>query len=123
MPGKRVLVIDDDEDQVQTLVVLLKEAGHEVEFATNALIGIEAAKRFRPQFVLLDLGLPFMDGFEAAHALRTDFAGARFVAITGRSAPDDYQRSLDAGFEAHLVKPIDFKTIEKLLDSPPAVSA
>jgi CheY-like chemotaxis protein len=120
MPGKRVLVIDDNADQVQTLVFLLKEAGHEVEFATNALTGIEAAKRFLPDFVLLDLGLPFMDGFQAARALKTDFAKARLIAITGRGAPDDYQRSLDAGFEAHLVKPIDFTTIEKLLDSPPA---
>jgi DNA-binding response OmpR family regulator len=85
--------------------------------ASNALLAIDLVRWFDPESIFLDLGLPFMDGWQAAQILKTDFKGSRLFALSGRSAEEDRRRSIDAGFEDHLVKPVDVRTIEKLLAS------
>jgi CheY-like chemotaxis protein len=110
-----VLVVDDEPDQVLTLAMLLRDSGHRVECATTALYALTLARNFRPEFVFLDIGLPSMDGYQAARRFRTAFPDARLFAITGRDGDEARRRSLDAGFEDHLVKPLDVAVVEKIL--------
>jgi CheY-like chemotaxis protein len=115
MTRKRVLVVDDNPDQIQTLAVLLRESGHRVECATSALYALTLAKDFNPEFVFLDLGMPYMDGYEAVQRFRSAFPAARMFAITGRSGAEARRKSIDAGFEDHLVKPLDVAVVERIL--------
>lgn len=119
MPGKRILLVDDNPDQVLTLTVLLSNAGHQVEYATNALYALTVASTFHPEFVFLDIGLPYMDGYGALRKFQARFKGARFFAITGRSGAGAREQSLNAGFEDHLVKPVEIAAIEEILASSP----
>jgi len=83
MPGKRVLIVDDDPDQVETLAELLRISGHRVECATNPLFAISLAKEFHPQFIFLDIGLPYMNGYEALTKLQTIMEHVPLVLMTG----------------------------------------
>ena len=115
--GKRVLIIDDEPDQVASLAAVLKLGGHRVECATNPLYAIDMARKFHPEFVFLDIGLPYMDGYDALRRLKEHFQGARFFAVTGRAGSEARKKSIEAGFEDHLVKPVAITVIEKLLAS------
>jgi CheY-like chemotaxis protein len=117
-PSRRVLVIDDDLDGMQTLATLLRHMGHQVEFAISGSAGLEAAHRMEPEFVLLDLNLPGMDGFEVARRLKGGRTARRprIIAITGYSGEDYRRRSIGAGCEQHLVKPVDSETLLRLLE-------
>ena len=115
MSKKRVLVVDDDPDQVQTLAVLLRDAGHRVECASNALYALTLARDFNPEFVFLDLGMPYMDGYEAVRRFRSAFPAARMFAITGHTGELARRRSIDAGFDDHLEKPLDVAVVERIL--------
>ena len=110
-----MLVVDDEPDQIQMLAMLLRDAGHRVECATSALYALTLAKDFRPEFVFLDIGMPRMDGYEAARRFRAAFPDARMFAITGRGGEEARRKSIDAGFEDHLVKPLDVAVVERIL--------
>lgn len=112
---RRVLVVDDEPDQIQMLAMLLRDAGHRVECASSALYALTLARDFRPEFVFLDIGMPRMDGYEAARRFRTAFPDARMFAITGRAGEEARRKSIDAGFEDHLLKPLDVAVVEKIL--------
>ena len=113
-----MLVIDDDLDGMQTLATLLRHMGHQVEFAISGTAGLEAAHRMAPEFVLLDLNLPGMDGFEVARRLKSARPASRprIIAITGHSGEDYRKRSLAAGCEQHLIKPVEPETLLRLLE-------
>jgi len=116
-PALRVLVVDDNEDTAASLALLLEESGHEVRTAHDGLSALEAALNYRPNVVLLDIGLPGLNGFEVAKRLRQqpEFQSVVLVAITGYGQESDQQDSLDAGFNYHLVKPADFRKVQELL--------
>ena len=103
----RVLVADDNIDAAQTLSVLLELGGHEVCVAHDGQEAVELAGRFQPELVFLDIGMPRMDGYQAARAIRArpDLARVPLVAVTGWGADDDRRRSREAGFDEHLLKP------------------
>jgi signal transduction histidine kinase/ActR/RegA family two-component response regulator len=105
----RVLVVDDNQDAAETLSFLLKQAGHEVRVAHDGPGALEMARGQRPQVVLLDIGLPGMDGYEVARALRegVGLRNAYIVAITGFGQPDDRRRAEESGFDDHLAKPVE----------------
>lgn len=106
----RVLVIEDHVDGRETLRSLLQLLGHQVEVADNGLQGVATALAWRPDIALVDIGLPGLDGFEVARRLRTALGHrVRLVAQTGYGQPGDRERALAAGFDAHLVKPIDWQ--------------
>jgi CheY-like chemotaxis protein len=111
---KRVLIVDDDPDQVATFAELLRLMGHQVEYATNPLYALTMARDFHPQFIFLDIGLPYMDGYATLARFQTHFRGARFFAISGRSPEEEERRCRDAGFEAYFAKPVDPAVIERL---------
>lgn len=119
----RVLVIEDNLDTANSMRMLLSLAGHPVEVAHDGPQGIEAARRFQPAVVLCDLGLPGgMDGCGVARELRQDpaFAKTHLIALTGYGQGEDRDRCLEAGFDNHLTKPIDFSELESALAMAPA---
>ncbi len=114
--ARRVLVIDDNQDTAASLAMLLRLWGHEIRTANDGASGLKAAESYRPQVVLLDIGLPGMDGYELARRLRAEF-GSRLllVALTGYGQEEDRQKALRAGFNAHLVKPAAPAELKALL--------
>jgi CheY-like chemotaxis protein len=115
-PGSRILVVDDSIDSAETLGELLKIWGHDVRLAHDGPGAVAAARDYRPEVILLDIGLPGMDGFAVATQLRTEGIGGRMlVALTGYGEQQDRDRARQVGFDHHLVKPIDPDTLQKLL--------
>jgi PAS domain S-box-containing protein len=113
----RILVVDDNVDMVRALVRLLELLGHDVQTAYDGPTAIETARVHRPEFVLLDLGLPGMDGYQVATRLRQEQGSqdAVIIAVTGYGQEDDRGRSREAGFDHHLVKPIDHNVLVTLI--------
>jgi PAS domain S-box-containing protein len=115
----RILIVDDNKDLVQGLSRLLRMLGHEVQSAYDGPEGIEAARSYRPEVILLDIGLPSMDGYSVARALRIEgFQDTLIIAISGYGQEGDRRRSLESGMDHHLTKPVDLKTITDLLAQP-----
>lgn len=114
--GRRLLVVDDNRDSAESLALLLEMYGHEVQMAFEGLAALEMARTFRPEVVLLDIGLPGMDGYEVARRLR---AGQEshlvLVALTGYGQDDDRRLSREAGFDHHLVKPVDLQELARVI--------
>src|SRR5436190_17354795 len=113
---RRVLVVDDNLDFVHSLAVLLRAMGHDADFAINATVALTVARSFRPDTILLDITLPDGDGRLLADELRREVGrdDIRIVCVTGREH-EDPRRSIQAGCDAHYVKPLDRAEIEKLL--------
>lgn len=115
--GVRVLVVDDNRDAAETLSALLELLGHGAQVANDGRAALEAVLDFRPQVVLLDLGMPGMNGYQVAQAIRNDrrFDQPLLVALTGWGGPDERQRTSSAGFDLHLTKPVSLEAIEQIL--------
>jgi PAS domain S-box-containing protein len=114
---RRVLLIDDNEDAAESLAMMLRADGHEVRTGFSAAAALEMAAAWQPEVVLLDIGLPVMDGYEVARRLRAGpaRAGMRLVALTGYGQPEDIQRSAAAGFDSHLVKPVGLEALARAI--------
>jgi CheY-like chemotaxis protein len=119
---RRVLVVDDNLDAVHSMAMLLKMLGHEVQFAINGFAALDIARKFRPEVILLDIGLPDFQGDDIARQLKWEpgLEGTRMIAVTGRNDDDVRQRAIDAGCEKFYVKPLDMSTLEALLDNAAA---
>lgn len=113
----RILVVDDSEDTAETMGTLLEMSGHTVEIAHSGPAALEAAATFRPDVVLLDIGLPGLDGYQVAERLREDptMQGVTLIAASGYGQEEDRRRSMEAGIDRHLVKPVDLKELQELL--------
>jgi CheY-like chemotaxis protein len=112
----RVLIVDDNRDTALSGAQLLKKLGHDVEIAFDGPTGVELARSFRPHSIFLDIGLPGMTGYEVARTLRQEgFEHVKIVAISGYGQADDRQRSREAGFDEHLVKPVDLAALLAVL--------
>jgi CheY-like chemotaxis protein len=114
-----VLLVDDNQDAADTLALALEGAGHRVEVAYDGPDALMRAAQSPPDVALLDIGLPVMDGYELAARLRANREGRplRLVALTGYGQESDIERSRKAGFDLHLVKPVDLDTILRAIDS------
>ena len=116
VPSRRILVVDDREDTTASLGELLKLWGNEVRMANNGAAALDVARAWRPEVVLLDIGMPGMDGHEVARRLRAEHGEKMLlVALTGYAQEHDRQRTRDAGFNHHLSKPIDLAVLRELL--------
>jgi CheY-like chemotaxis protein len=116
-PGRRILVVDDNRDAAESLGMLLGMVGHEVRVAHDGLEACAAAEEFRPDVVLLDLGLPKLSGYEVARRLREAEGGSDvlLVALTGWGQEEDRRRTREAGFDHHLTKPVELEQLRRLL--------
>jgi DNA-binding response OmpR family regulator len=119
--GRRVLVVDDNEDAAESLGLLLRVIGHEVHVAHDGAGALAEAGAWTPEVVLLDIGLPGgMDGYQVARRLRAGHGGTlRLVALTGRCDTEDRRRGQDAGFDDYLVKPAAPEDIARILAAGP----
>jgi signal transduction histidine kinase len=115
--GLRVLVVDDHLDSGECLSRVMRRAGNDVRLACDGMEAIQSAAAFQPDVILLDIGLPRMNGYEAARHIRRQTWGrqATLIAVTGWGQEGDRQKSKDAGFDHHLVKPVDAETLLELL--------
>ena len=116
---RRIVVADDNEDSAQSFAMLLSFSGHEVRIAHDGEEALDAVRAFRPDFAFLDIGMPRLSGYEVAEAVRAEPWGreVRLIAVTGWGQPDDKLRAQNAGFDQHLLKPIDPAEVDRLLDS------
>lgn len=115
--GNRLLVVDDNTDAAESLALLLRLKGHQVRVAHNGLSALDIVSNYRPQIVLLDIGMPGMDGYEVARRIRKQpgLESVVLAALTGWGQQEDRRRSADAGFDHHLVKPVDPNDLMTLL--------
>ncbi len=112
----RILIVDDNVDAAEMLAELLRLESHEVDIAHDGPQALEVAAKVSPAVALVDIGLPGMDGYELARALRGRYGTAvRLVALTGYGQPSDIDRTRQAGFDAHLVKPVSLEAIQAAL--------
>jgi PAS domain S-box-containing protein len=116
-PARRVLIVDDNVDGAESLALLLRFAGHVIEVAHDGEAALAVAGHFRPEVALLDIGLPGLNGYEVCQRLRREPWGQAMtiVALTGWGQDDDRRRSSDAGFDRHMVKPVDPPALLELL--------
>ena len=116
--GRKILIADDNSDAAVSLSMLLQMMGHETRIAHDGLEAVEIAEHFHPEVVLLDLGMPKLDGYEAVRrmAARPWARSSLLVAITGWGQEADRQRTRQAGFHRHLVKPVDLDALGQLID-------
>jgi CheY-like chemotaxis protein len=118
--GQRILVVDDNQDAAETLAILLRTQGHEIHLAYDGVAALELARRLQPDVVLLDIGLPKMDGYEVARRLRQrpGLKQPLVIALTGYGQEEDRRRSREAGCDYHLIKPVDPDRLRKLISGP-----
>lgn len=124
-PGaRRILVADDNADSLESLAMLLSLSGHQVYRALDGTLALEAAERYLPDVVLLDIGMPQLNGYDVARQIRATPWGKHLVlvALTGWGQESDRRRSHEAGFNSHLVKPVDLEQLNRLLAEVPAAA-
>jgi predicted ATPase/signal transduction histidine kinase len=116
-PQRRILVVDDNADAANSIVMLLSLQNQQTEVAYDGKQALERLQSFKPDVILLDLGLPGMDGYEVARKIRTmpEYRHTRIVALSGYGQPEDRRRTQAAGFDDHLVKPVDWAVLERSL--------
>lgn len=113
---RHILIVEDNIDGRESLQVLLTLLGHRVDVAEDGLKGVELALETRPEVVLIDIGLPGLNGYQVAEKLRAAFGdGTLLVALTGSGQPEDRRRAREVGFDAHLIKPVELDELQKLL--------
>jgi signal transduction histidine kinase/ActR/RegA family two-component response regulator len=117
--GKRILVVDDNADAAESIAVFMRIEGHEVKTVTDAMQALSCFETFAPQVAIIDIGLPGMNGYELATSIRAnkDLVKPLMIALTGYGQAEDFDRSRDAGFDHHFVKPADLKAIQAAIDS------
>jgi len=119
-PGmrQRILVVDDNVDAAESLGTMLAYSGHDVRVAHGGVEALTAAREFAPNVMILDLGMPEMDGYAVARAVRSDpkIASTRLIALSGYGQPDDRRRTADVGFDEHLVKPVEHDVLNAALN-------
>ncbi len=115
--ARRILVVDDYPRVAESLMKMLALAGHDVRIALDGPTAVEEASSFRPEFIVLDIGLPGMDGYEVARQIRNDPASrqATLIAVTGYGKKEDQLRAYQAGFDHHLTKPVDCAVLLQLI--------
>lgn len=113
----RVLVVEDNLDSVHTTCMLLRSMGHAAEYAMNGFVALDVARRFKPDMVFLDVGLPGADGFEVCRQIRRDpeLMNVKIAMLTAYDTPEFRRRGTEAGCNMYLVKPLDPKELDRLL--------
>jgi len=122
--SRRLLVVDDNVDSAESMAELLSLVGHQVRTAHDGVSALEEAFAQRPEFILLDIGLPRMDGYEVARRIRQNEGtrGATLIAMTGYGQEEDHRKTQEAGFDYHLVKPVNLDEVDRILRTIPAAS-
>ena len=125
LSGCRILVVDDNKDSADSLAMLLRLKGNDIRTAYDGLEAVEVAETFHPELVLLDIGLPKLNGYDVARRIRQQPWGQDviLVALTGWGKDEDRRLSQEAGFNFHIVKPVELAALEKLLSGLQVIPA
>ena len=115
MKVQRILIVDDNVDHGRTLEMLLEKPHRDIQYATHPLYALDLVRNWRPHVILLDIGLPDINGYQAAERFRRLIPEVKLYAISGYSAYADRQRAFAAGFDEHFTKPVDPEALERLL--------
>jgi CheY-like chemotaxis protein len=119
-----VLIVEDNADSRELLALALERLGHRVRTAEDGLSGVQEALAWRPDVLLVDIGLPNLDGYGVARRVRAALgADVYLIALTGYGQPEDRRRALDAGFDAHFTKPLDVKAIDRVLNRSKVIAS
>lgn len=123
--AKRVLVVDDHEDAAEMLGLLIERLGYDVRTATDGCQALAVAGSFRPEIVIMDIGMPIMDGYETARRMRREPWAKKscLVALTGWCSPDDLKEAVEAGFDRHIAKPAGMSELKAIFKSLQAAGA
>lgn len=115
--ARTILVVDDNRDAADSTAMLLRLSNYVVHVEYSGEAALDTARGVRPDVVLLDVGLPLLDGYEIARRLRAqpETRNVRLIAVTGFGAPEDMTRAREAGFDAHLLKPVDLGLLDALI--------
>ena len=115
--GKEILVVDDDLDTARMFAVMLRQLGHAVEYVTSSQAVLDVARSIRPWLIFLDIGMPGLNGWELAPILKEELGheAVRIVAVSGYGEPEHHRRSREAGFDAHVQKPVDMTLLQSIL--------
>jgi CheY-like chemotaxis protein len=113
---RRILVVDDNRDAADSLAALLEMDGHQVKAVYTAEAGLKEVDLLKPNLIVLDIGLPRMSGYEVVQRIKAEHPLIFVVALSGYGRPEDKQRAVTAGFDAHLVKPVDFDVLRQLMN-------
>jgi CheY-like chemotaxis protein len=118
---RRVLVVDDNQDAAFTMSLILKKQGHMVKTAYDGVEAVQSAESFKPDVIFMDIGMPRMNGFDACKAIRSMQWGKsiHIIALSGWGQEEDRNKSEEAGFDQHIVKPIERRTLERLMNEAP----
>lgn len=118
---RRILVVDDNKDTAESLAMLIEMSGHDVRMAYDGLQALEVVDEFRPRVIFLDIGLPKLNGFDTCRRIREQPWGKDMmvVALTGWGQEEDRRKAMEAGFDEHVVKPMDYGKLVKILASLP----
>jgi CheY-like chemotaxis protein len=121
-PSRHILVVDDGDDNRESMALVLRMVGHSVTTAENGITAVEVALRTLPDAALIDIGLPDLNGYQVAERIRASPRGAGIflIALTGYGQDEDKQHAISAGFDAHLTKPADLHALDKLLKTLPS---
>jgi len=116
-PGRRILIVDDNRDSATSMALMLRLLGNEVRTAHDGIEGVEVAEAFRPQVILMDVGMPRLNGYEATRRIREQSwsEATAIIALTGWGQEGDKERSREAGCDGHLVKPVHLPELDKLM--------
>jgi two-component system CheB/CheR fusion protein len=119
--AKRVLVVDDNADQLTALAGNLRLEGYSIEAAFNGLEALKMAKDWRPDFVLLDIGLPDLDGYEVARRMRAvpEIRGTKLIAVTAHGSESDLAQAREVGFDGHITKPVELRKLLSMMAPGP----
>jgi CheY-like chemotaxis protein len=116
MPGPRALVVDDNRDAAESFARLIETLGCEAQFITDPHAAVDTAEHLRPEIIFLDIGMPGLNGHELARKLRDKYGWkVRIVAVTAHAGEQDRQMSREAGFDAHMAKPVSVEAIQEML--------
>jgi PAS domain S-box-containing protein len=113
---KRILIVDDNTDAADSLALLLQLEGHETEAVYSAREALDRAARYRPEVILLDIGLPEMSGYELATLIRSELRSVRLIAVTGYGQREDVERARCSGFDGHVIKPVDSARLGRMIE-------
>ncbi|TAK34486.1 MAG: response regulator, partial [Lysobacteraceae bacterium] len=118
---RNILIVDDNIDAAESLAMILRLAGHQVVTAHTAASALQTAAQIRPDVIVLDIGLPEVNGYELARKMRgqPDLAGAVLIALSGYGRDEDRQHGVEAGFDHHFTKPVDYQALNAVLEAAP----
>ena len=116
-PARTILVVDDNADSAECMAFVLRRLGHDADYISDPRRVVAAVREKKPHAVFVDIGMPYIDGYQLARLLKSQYREMVIVAISGRDSPEDRKLGREAGFDAHVAKPADAAMLQSILET------